>query len=287
MNQEYPMWLHIKDIISEKHSLSIDLVVIGDSRAKAGFIPNKSKFNNSLNLSVGGGTPIEGYYTLKKFLKYNSGPKNLILSYGPFHLDSQDCYWHRTVKFDFLGNENYLEVENISKSINDMNTLGINTSFTDYINPAKYSNDLKNGLLEKRWIHNNDVYNFCVASKGHYYFGRAPKSDGLNTESQRINFTHSALLNEFFIKTIKLAKKHNIKIFYYTMPFNQASYEVMKKEYKLSYENYINKISHHYNITVCNKIDFLTNDNFGDSSHLYKGATITTNEIDKCVSEKK
>lgn len=283
MNQEYPMWLHIKKIINHNDSKVYDLIMIGDSRSKAGFIPNIDSSKNSINLSVGGATPIEGYYTLKKFLKNNLAPKNLILSYGAFHLDSQDCYWTRTVKFDFLEENEYQEVENISEKINDLETLGMGKTYTDYLNPAKYGDDFINGIIERRWYKNIEVYNECNLSNGHYFFGRAVKADGLNAESKKKTFKQSALLHEYFVKLVNLANENKIKIFYYTMPFNQSSFEASKKSYISEYNRYINKLAVDYNITVCNNLSFMTNDNFGDPSHLFKGSEVTTKEIFDCV----
>ena len=57
---------------------------------------------NSINLSVGGGTPIEGYYTLLEYLKNNKKPLYILLSYGPFHFEQADWFWTRNVRFDFL-----------------------------------------------------------------------------------------------------------------------------------------------------------------------------------------
>lgn len=286
MNQEYPMWLHIKNIINTHDSEIYDLMMIGDSRAKAGFIPNVNDFKKSINLAVGGGTPIEGYYTLENYLKNNSAPKNLILSYGPFHLDAQDCYWTRTVKFDFLKDSEYREVENIAKKINDLKTLGIGLTYTDYLSPVKFGDDFKNGILGRRWNKNIETYIECDVSKGHYYFGREEKADGLNAESQKQCFQEARLLHEYFIKLLQLANANNIKVYYYTMPFNQSSFEIMNTNYRHEYNKYINQMATDYDIKVCNNLSFMTNDNFGDPSHLYKGSKITTKEIYNCVFSK-
>ena len=63
------MWYHIKEVVNSTYNENIELIVIGDSRAKAAFIPSELPEINSFNLSLGGATPVEGYYILKKYLK--------------------------------------------------------------------------------------------------------------------------------------------------------------------------------------------------------------------------
>lgn len=159
MNPEYPMWLHIKDVIHSKNHNVYDLIIVGDSRAKAGFIPNLCGAKKCFNFSVGGGTPIEGYYILKKFLSNNPAPKNLVISFAPSHLDSQDCYWERTVKFDFLDKNEYQEIENTAIRVKDFKTLGSEKSYSDYQIPTKFSTDFLNGVIQRRWSKNIEVYN--------------------------------------------------------------------------------------------------------------------------------
>lgn len=286
MNQEYPMWLNIKNIINSKSDAKYDLIMIGDSRAKAGYIPNNNLTLKSQSLAIGGGTPIEGYYILKKYLQNNPIPKKIIFSFAPSHLDSVDVYWERTVKFDFLNQGEYIEIEKNAMLIEDKNTLGLNKSYIDYKIPLMYGNDFKNGIIERRWNVNKIVYKDCTNSKGHYFFGRENFANGFNAESSKASFNQSKLIAFYFIKLIKLAKVHHIQIYYYTMPFNRSSFEKTPKHYKDGYNRYISKIATDYNISICNKLSFLTNDNFGDPSHLFHGANISTREIVNCVLNK-
>lgn len=283
MNQEYPMWVHIKETITTENEDKCDFIIIGDSRAKAGFIPQKNNKFNSLNLSVGGGTPIEGFYILKKFLQTNIKPKEIVLSYAPYHLAGQDTYWDRTIKFDFLTEEECSDVENNSQIIQDSNTLGANKTCKDYLSPVKYTADFTSGILKQRWNTNNKVLNDCRVSKGHYYFGREEVSSGLNIEASKNIFKESKLINHYFHKLLKLAKENNIKISYFTMPFNESSFAETSIEYKNKYNKYIDSLSSMYNINICNQLSFMSNDNFGDNSHLYRGAKKNTQLIYDCI----
>jgi hypothetical protein len=109
--------------------------------------------------------------------------------------------------------------------------------------------------------------------------------NGLNQETKYKKFIPSKLLNYYFLKLLKLAKTNNIKVYYFTMPFNKSSYKKILADFKNQYNDYIYKISLKYNIKLCNKIFYMENNFFGDSSHLYKGTNINTNKIYNCIKD--
>lgn len=271
MNSEFPMWENVKNVKNNK----FNTIFIGDSRLKAGLKPLIFDYNtiSSINLAVGGGTPIEGYYTLKNYLKNNKKPKYLLLSYAPFHLVSQDTFWKRTVRFNFLEDNLLEEVIDKGNTIENNNeTLGNSEKLISFkFNTSKYFIEFIKGILYRRWIDNKRISEELVVSKGHYIFGSSDFSAGLNEEAWMNEFVPSILLNYYFEELLKLANQNNIIIFYYSMPFNESSYKKINKEFKYSYDDYINDLSIIYNIKLLNKLYYLPNENFGDASHLYKG----------------
>ncbi len=290
-SREYPMWIDVRDNSNKK--LYFDFITIGDSRAKAGFKPSVFNFKNinSINLSVGGGTPIEGYYTLKKYLK-NNKPKYLLLSYGPFHLNRQDSYWSRTVKFDFLSINEYREVSTAALRLNELKMLNSNNRLKKYkyfpyynymYNPSTYMPEFKGSLFntkKNRLNTNLKTIEILKKSQGHYYFGRSKFSNGLNQEAKvKGNFTASKLLNYYMEKTILLAKQNSIQVYYYTMPFNKTSYDKTNLDYEQTYNKYIFSLSKKFDIYILNELSYLENSNFGDSSHLFNGADKVTKDI--------
>ena len=106
------MWQFNKQYMTSSVGGKLNTLVIGDSRMKAAYIPADK---NALNLSLGGGSPIEGYYTLKGYLQHHDAPKHLILSYAPFHLMHTDSFWERTIKYRYLSLQDEQEVLKINK----------------------------------------------------------------------------------------------------------------------------------------------------------------------------
>jgi hypothetical protein len=281
MNNEYPMWMDVHRKINNDNDSIFNLIYIGDSRAKVGFKPNKFDTNTvkSLNLALGGATPIEGYYTLKNYLS-NNKLQYLIISYAPFHLSQQDSYWNRTVKFNFLLDSDYKEIHDSALVLNDATTLGDEEYLNYKIYTGKYLIEFCKGLLFQRWNTNKHTFNYLQVSKGHYYFGRNSKATGLNKEAAtKTSFKPSELINFYLDKTLELANKNNIKVFWYSMPFNESSFDAVTDVFKKEYNQYIKNLSARHKLTVLNTLFYLDNTQFSDPSHLFMGVDEVTKDI--------
>ncbi len=281
LSEDYPLRMFVLNIANNKLNKEMpDTIMIGDSRAQAGYIPNQlMKKNYTINLAMSGSTPIEGFLILNRYLKHHK-LKKLIMSYGPFHLAKQDTYWEYTVKHKLFSYKEYYNIEHNSKLLKDISTLDNNKTFTDYYSPFKYSTNFINGLIEFRWLDYDNIIHTINENNGHFYHGQKNGSSGLTEEAKTDNFHYSKLINLYINKIINLAKNHNVKIYYYTMPFNETSYKNITDSYEKNYNNYIDSL----NITNCNKIFYMNNNQFGDESHLFKGSVETTKEIYQCIN---
>ncbi len=288
-HREFPIWVDVKQKLSKTNKENF--ILLGDSRAKAGFKPKTFDFANvsSLNLAIGGGTPIEAYYALRQYLKKNK-PEFLLLSYAPFHIQTQDSYWGRTVLFDFLNLSEYYEITNHAKKFKEQDLLEKNLNenyyFFTYVNytknPFKFLPSLKKALftINNRYSVNNRILKYLKETKGHFFYGRALQSSGITWEGkQKEPFVNSTLINFYLEKLIVLAQSNNIKVYYYSMPFNKSTYRSINVEYVNSYNSYISNLAKKYNIKILNSLYFLPNENFGDASHLYRGAEKVTLHI--------
>ncbi len=282
MNAEYPMWVNVKNRMNSSIANGFNFIYIGDSRAKAGFIPSKFDTDsvNSINLALGGSTPIEGYYTLRNYLSHNHTPEYLLMSYAPFHISQQDTYWQRTAKFNFLEDKDYSDIQEVTLALNDKTTLGVKDKYLNYKTlVGKYLSDFLRGISQQRWLSNNHVLKYLETSKGHYYFGKKLGATGLNSEAKTTSFKPSKLINYYLEKTIKLAKENRIKVFWYTMPFNESSFNATPATFRKEYNQFIENLQDKYGITVLNSLYHLKNTKFSDPSHLYMGINEVTKDI--------
>lgn len=285
MNPEYPMWLEVKNRILLHTHKRMDLIILGDSRAKADFAPNLllNKIK-SINLSIGGATPIEGYYTLRRYLSNNPAPRKIVISYTPIHLsNSYGIFFSRTVLFDFLEDKEYREVEEVANKFKDKYILEQHESYIYYKFPFLYGNYFINGVYNLGWIKNKIMYKECESNKGYHWFGDKQQANGLNAEATKKQFIKSYLYQYYFEKLLDLIKMHHIVAYFYVMPFNKSSFKVVSQDYVAGYELYLRNIANKYNMHLCNKVFYMNNTDFGDPSHLYKGVKKSTFMIYKCI----
>jgi len=278
-SREYPMWMHVKGLINNISDQKQQMIIIGDSRAKAGYEPVLSS-KNTLNLAVGGSTPIDGYYTLFTFLKNNPDPESIVLSYSPLHLTHAMYFWSRTVKYDFLAENEFDEIFNNLKKYQDP-AMGKENQLWKYkYLTSMYISSVFEGIKKKRWLINEEVKNSLVKTKGHAYFGTREGTQSLNGEvKEASDFHHSELINYYFIKLIELARSRSIKVLWYTMPFNDASCNKVSPGLVSGFNEYIERLETKTGINVIRKIHCMDNKYFGDGSHVFRGSEITTREI--------
>lgn len=274
MNREYPMWELVKSFIQHNHDNKYNFYCIGDSRAKAGFIPDVFDFDDirSYNLSLGGSTPIEGYYTLKIFLDHNPPPRYLLMSFAPYHFETLEAIWGRTVRFGFINYDQFNEIRKSANMVGDTDDVDRFDYFSYKYRVGRYLTELQHGIMQKRWRENSDVYLQLQQSRGHYYFGRNSKSHAFDEESARGHFIVSKLINYYFEKTMRLANENNITVFYFTMPLNMTSFLHLQDDYKQSYDRYISSLRRKYGFIQLDELIDASDACFGDPSHLYKGA---------------
>lgn len=275
LERDYPMWLNAKEVASSVSSNRLDLLVIGDSRAKAGFIPNLAH-KKTLNLSLTGQSPIEGYYLLLNYLKNNPPPEKLLVSYAPYHLCVVDVFWEMAVKYGFLSFADYTEVWETSRHLEDKALGDKNLRWQYFFLPSKYWASVRMAVKERRWNINDETYKAVVSSNGHYYYGRSSGSKDLNEEAELDKFSESRLLDLYLGMTIDLARSRNVEVFWYTMPFNQESCDNLPESFTRDFAAYLSALESRKDIKVIQRIACLPNALFGDRSHLYLGANATT-----------
>lgn len=280
MDREFVMWQQVRQSIHDSRQLAqADLIYLGDSRAKAGLLVNRFEQQSGhrvLNLTLGGATPIEGYYSLKAALKH-SPARAVIISYAPYHLARIDTYWFRAVKFNYLRPGQYRKVQQHASRLQEPALLG--DHYLNYwFKPGLYLTDAWHGLLERRWRINRTTRAELQASGGHYFFGRAHGFSGLNEENVFGPFRPSPVVGLYLQKIIRLAQDHGVTLYWYNMPFNRTSLDSLPADYVKEYEHYLSSLaSEHF--VVLNGLYAEDDALFGDWSHIYLGADKVTQDV--------
>ncbi|MFI2743091.1 hypothetical protein ACG2LH_10155 [Zhouia sp. PK063] len=280
-NGEYPMWKHKMNIVKQ-HS-NYRNYVLGDSRAIAG-LDAHILGEQYYNLALGGGTPMEGYYQLRKSIESGKKIDTLIISYAPIHFEQSEMFWDRQVKYNFYSLADVQEIFNILNSGNeifweydgekyysnaDLKKWQQKAFFIHYKSPITLRTELSKSFL-LRGISNYKVYQEISDRKGSFDFGKAAVSHELNVEAQRTHFEPKNIILNSLKNTFALAKAHQIQVIYVSAPMNETSYNALHEPYKNGVLTMYAELQKEFPEVIFkdNGLVFYNDQFFGDPSHL-------------------
>lgn len=282
MDEEYPSWKYQKDMAMT--GPAYDTLILGDSTAKAGLIPNNLS-SNVINLSMGGATPIEIYYTLERYLASHEAPENALIMFTPYHYSFLDNFWQRTMYFNYFDSRETLEVFRNAHAVSETAVL-TDGYFIDLMSyrlrlPNKYLPAMYNSGLIGRRTTNEAIYNEIASNRGQYYFGTADGCSDHNYESNYTALNLSLIVDLYMRKLLDLCVENNIHVVLEQAPMNTASYSLLNENYVTEYTAYMELLQQDYpEIMIDTIIAHYEDAYFGDASHLNeKGAVRFTEEI--------
>ena len=81
LDGEYAMYRQQQDYVQGKTGTAARVLIVGDSRTKAGMDP-ALLWEGSYNIALGGTTPIEGYYALKEYIETHADdlPQTVVIA---------------------------------------------------------------------------------------------------------------------------------------------------------------------------------------------------------------
>ncbi len=297
-NQEYPMWKYQQEVaMGEQGKKEARKVILGDSRAMAGIRPDL--LGNTLSLCVGGATPVELYFNFKRYIVMNQKPDTVIFSLTPLHFYRQDCFYHRTRKYDFLEDWMIDSVKQVAFALNDPEY----TSAFGLVNKIKLLSftskmvDMNVSHLS-RYGENKAKYQAMSERNGHSFFGTKEMDDGYNLEvtdhlemdesgqwkvkAGKEKFVVSKVNDYYFKKLLDLLRDENIFIVWVTMPMNRASYDKLKlmpTPFLQDYSNYVKANFAERDRWIGDfEVGFYENEYFGDPAHLNERGSVKFTE---------
>jgi hypothetical protein len=213
-------------------------VILGDSRSECCVAGSDLGF---VNLSYQGATPVEGYYLLKRMTDRGLRIDSLILSFGPFHIFTQDVFHSQTRYFGLLDQAYLDEVMALAAEHQDAEYLEYHWQALEALDEkAPWIPDrLKFRLVNVASIHRtiNSVLQQSLSRvtdpEGQHTLRaqmeeknrHASPEDRLNRydaspESQKP--AARSPVNEFYLsRMVELARQHGIRVHFLVMPFNR------------------------------------------------------------------
>ncbi len=284
LDPEYPMWVASMQMLD---ACDVgETAIIGDSRAKAGLIPSMIS-DKTVNLSVGGASPIETSRAVESILKCPTVPKRVLLSFSPAYLTDVQVYWERTAPFNYLNFDQLEEVRKASIQLNDpmlYSTSSIHKVFDKIQNysywinfPSHYFPAMVNAGFITRKARNSFELDKTVLDRGHHFFGTEAESNWYSEEALASDFKPPRLVDFYFEKFISALDNRGIKIYFVGAPMNETTFQKMDPNFEKEFIMYIDNIrARHSNFEILgNPLPHLPNNNFGDSEHLNSRGAVT------------
>lgn len=272
MDEEYAMYRQQKDYVIKNQDEN-RVLIIGDSRTKAGLIPDELS-DSCYNLALGGTTPIEGYYTLKEYLENHPAPECVVLAYAPMHYMDVDALWTRNIYFHVMNREDAAELFQAAAECQDNENILIENYRLEYAMyqfymPNKYCTALKNAAFIGRHAANVEKYEQMTLERGHNFFGTANGSSDVNGEAKEDDFIPSDVITIYMQKIFDLCNEQGIRVVVEQLPMNETSRSILTEDFKTHYREYMFELAE-ANPTAQIFGDFYMypNDYFGDADHL-------------------
>jgi hypothetical protein len=283
-NNNYPLYRWKQDAAAAPSAVPDDVVVLGDSRALTALVPSLLS-DRALSLAVTGGTAIEAYYGMRRYLEHHPAPPRVLVSISPAFL--QDCviFWASNVRFKYLTVAEHLEVLQRSERLG----WRIKRGGSDFHGPLHYYGtyalyrlnvapfyraELTNARLVLRRGENLRRYDDIARARGHVFFNTGEVAEGLMEETKAEAFRPSPLLDAYLSDLLTMCARRGSRAVFLTVPFSAPSLAAMKPGFLDQYREYLVRLgADHPDAAVETTVERWPFDFFADQTHLNeKGA---------------
>ena len=285
-DQEYPNYVWNREFCTDKHDKTYDVVILGDSTANAAYMPEILS-GSTINISLGGATPVENYYILKEWLENNNPPKTVYLSFMDNHFNYDYCFWTRTMYTHRFPAEVNWEIINNAKKFDERSIINGDymismLEYETYL-PTRYITSMIRGKFFFRLKSNYTTIKNCYIFGGRYIAIGNHEWD-TPKESEPGSFYVKPLFDYYFQELIRLCEANGSKVRIIRLPLPKTTR--YNNDYWTEYNKYFNSLECEYN-NVCYYLfsDYEIND-FADSQHMNShGALRFSTEIKSLFPE--
>lgn len=249
MEPEYPSW-RAKQLMLDRCDPG-EAIILGDSRAAAGILPNRLPFR-AVNLAVGGGEPIEAVAMLRRVLTCPDHPRLAILSFAPGHFVRPDLFWERSVRYGLMRAPDIAELRrDADTSVYEWHhTDGLRSRLRDWLYEARfppfYFSSLIHGGGLIRWQGNRSVLEATLAARGQYFFGKDAGSDAIAVDGYLESFAPLPVLDRYFDRLLTILDQSGIDAVFVAMPVNAATWQAVRPAVRSGFSAYLSAYERRY-----------------------------------------
>lgn len=250
-DEEAPYYIWNKSMCTQPQRHEYDVLILGDSGSNAAYVPELLS-DKTLNLALGGTTPVENYYFLKEYLEHNESPRTVYMSFHDVNLVSESCFWRRTMYTHRFSLDELGEIMARAEYYNEASILtsSYKTDFLSYelYLPNKYITSMMNASINGRKQENNYAWQLVDLHRGRYI--SLSSAVNLDITSMVISdFNVAPLLDEYYRKIIELCEANGITVRVLKIPYHDNI--SFTEEYESQFYSYYNALIDEYpNLTV-------------------------------------
>ncbi len=218
-DSEAPYYVWNREVTTSVQDGPVDVMILGDSAANAAFMPELLS-ESTVNLALGGTTPLENYYVFTEWLAHNAPPKDLFIAFSDLHMRKANCFWERTMySHRFTPSENYRMIREAAKYHDE--TIAHRGWPADYLAyelymPGKYITSLTAAGFNKR-LEDNRFYKEEIEVCGGRYIARG--NTEWAAEAQTLDeYVVSDLMDCYYRRIIDLAITNGCRVHVIKLP---------------------------------------------------------------------
>ncbi len=268
-NEEVAYLTWNREFTQKHQDKHYDVVCIGDSACNAAYMPEVMS-DSTINLSVLGVSPVEGYYILEEYLENNDAPKDIIITYHDTHFHYMELFWDEIVashRFDFRTNLKIIKdaKEEVTANRGYVGALADLVAYQFYF-PSKYitaveksfeeDRDAINAAARKKISLHNGRYT-CVGNE-EFITGQFRPYDGFYAKDLYANYLQKAI-------DLCCQKGINVHIVKPPLPDNSQMSEEYVNQINEFYQGFVDNNS---NVTYAWPVAMYTGADFQDEVHL-------------------
>lgn len=282
---EYPMWAAKKALVAECRDWHV--VILGDSRAMADLVPDRLGAS-VVNLALGGGTPIEMYYTARHLLQCPNTPRMVVLSFTVTHFMTKDIYWGRTADFHYLSFDEMEEVRTRSAALDshlgiyETSRLGqLKGMIKDFLYSARYPmhgvRHMADNYFRGQSKNNREILDYTLRERGYHFFGDADGSTDIPIDTAYSEFKADPLFDDYMNGIVTMLDAKNVPVKFVAMPIHDIAYAKLSPALVSGFARYLAGYETRYpNFHVSgDPIARMPSRYFGDASHLNQRGAVT------------
>jgi hypothetical protein len=248
------------------------------------------------SLALGGSSPIDAYYQLRRYLTHHRAPDVLIASYSPRHLGDRHfpLFWKRSVRYGAHTHAEFVEILARSKQL-DVELLPGHSAGRAHLEwwlyrtkfPPYYLAAIKNSNHVERRALNAQMKRKVTESGGHVLYGTAAGPHPPAFETELRSFRVEALRDSYLRDLFDLAARNGIRVIFAASAFSETSLRAMDEGFERDYWRYVAELGRdHPTVLIEEGFRPLPDDYFGDSTHVNEsGARAFSAQIARVVTQ--